>query len=111
MHKIGKQTVCFDNPPIILQTASIVGPKEANGPMASYFDKCLEDEVWGEKSWEKAESKIIKETIFEKQCKFSQNIDWRRTSSRFIVTVGLSCNIESFGNVGLIEMFLTTRNF
>ena len=59
MHKIGKQTVCFDNPPIILQTASIVGPKEANGPMASYFDKCLEDEFWGEKSWEKAESKII----------------------------------------------------
>ena len=37
--------------------------------------------------------------------------DWRRTSSRFIVTVGVSCNIESFGNVGLIEMFLTTRNF
>lgn len=63
MHKIGKQTVCFDNPPIILQTASIVGPKEANGPMASYFDKCLEDEFWGEKSWEKAESKIIKETV------------------------------------------------
>lgn len=60
MHKIGKQTVCFDNPPIILQTASIVGPKEANGPMAGYFDKCLEDEFWGEKSWEKAESKIIK---------------------------------------------------
>ena len=22
MHKIGKQTVCFDNPPIILQTAA-----------------------------------------------------------------------------------------
>ena len=63
MHKIGKQTVCFDNPPIILETASIVGPKEANGPMASYFDKCLEDEFWGEKSWEKAESKIIKETV------------------------------------------------
>ena len=63
MHKIGKQTVCFDNPPIILQTASIVGPKEANGPMAGYFDKCLEDEFWGEKSWEKAESKIIKETV------------------------------------------------
>ena len=63
MHKIGKQTVCFDNPPIILETASIVGPKEADGPMASYFDKCLEDEFWGEKSWEKAESEIIKETV------------------------------------------------
>lgn len=63
MQKIGKQTVKFDTPPTILQTASIVGPKEAEGPLASYFDNCLEDEFWGEKSWEKAESKIIKETV------------------------------------------------
>lgn len=62
MKRVGKQTISFDNPPTIVQTASIVGPKEADGPMAKYFDKCLEDEFWGEKSWEKAESKIIKET-------------------------------------------------
>ena len=31
--------------------------------MARYFDKCLEDEFWQEKTWEKAESKIIKETV------------------------------------------------
>lgn len=31
--------------------------------MAKYFDKCLEDEFWQEKTWEKAESKIIKETV------------------------------------------------
>ncbi len=63
MQKIGKQTVKFDTPPTISQTASIVGPKEADGPLASYFDNCLEDEFWGESSWEKAESKIIKETV------------------------------------------------
>ena len=63
MQKIGKQTVKFDAPPTILQTASIVGPKESDGPLASYFDNCLEDEFWGENSWEKAESKIIKETV------------------------------------------------
>ncbi len=63
MKKIGKQTIIFDNPITILSTASIVGPKEAEGPMAKYFDKCLDDEFWGEKSWEKAESKIIKETV------------------------------------------------
>ena len=74
MHKIGKQTVCFDNPPIILQTASIVGPKEANGPMASYFDKCLEDEFWGEKSWEKAESKIIS-AAFHTPCRGRPVVD------------------------------------
>lgn len=68
-------------------------------------------ENWNEIIWKQPLPENRKEIIFEKQCKFSQNIDWRRTSSRFIVTVGLSCNIESFGNVGLIEMFLTTRNF
>ena len=63
MNKLGKQTIKFDNPPTIIETASIVGPKESNGPLAKYFDKCLDDEFWGEKSWEKAESKIIKETV------------------------------------------------
>ena len=63
MKKIGKQTVMFDNKISILSTASIVGPKESNGPLAKHFDKCLEDEFWGENSWEKAESKMIKEAV------------------------------------------------
>jgi len=63
MNKIGLQTIKFDNPVTILETASIVGPKEGDGPLSSYFDQCLEDEFWGEKTWEKAESKIIKETV------------------------------------------------
>ena len=63
MRHIGTQTIMFDNPPTILETSSIVGPKEAQGPLAKYFDQCLEDEFWGEKSWEKAESKIIKENV------------------------------------------------
>ena len=63
MKRLGIQTLKFDNPITILETASIVGPKEADGPMADYFDKCLTDEFWEEKTWEKAESKIIKETV------------------------------------------------
>ena len=63
MEKIGEQTIKFNNPPTILSTASIVGPKESNGPMAKYFDQCINDEFWGEKTWEKAESKFIKETV------------------------------------------------
>ena len=63
MKRLGSQTLKFDNPITILETASIVGPKEADGPMADYFDKCLTDEFWEEKTWEKAESKIIKETV------------------------------------------------
>ncbi len=63
MEKLGKQTIKFSNPPTILSTACIVGPKEGQGPLAKYFDQCLEDEFWGEETWEKAESKIIKETV------------------------------------------------
>ncbi len=63
MKKIGKQTIQMENFPTISQSASIVGPKESEGPLAKYFDRCLEDEFWGEKTWEKAESKIIKETV------------------------------------------------
>ena len=63
MEKLGSQTIRFNNPPSILDCNSIVGPKEADGPLAKYFDKTLEDEFWGEKSWEKAESKIIKENV------------------------------------------------
>lgn len=63
MQKLGTQTIKFDKSPTILETASIVGPKEAKGPLAKYFDTLLEDEFWGEKTWEKAESKIIKETV------------------------------------------------
>lgn len=37
--------------------------KKRGGPLAKYFDQTLDDEFWGEKTWEKAESKIIKETV------------------------------------------------
>ena len=63
MERLGNQTIKFTTPPSILECASIVGPKEAEGPLAKYFDQTLDDEFWGEKTWEKAESKIIKETV------------------------------------------------
>ena len=36
--------------------------KNLIGPLAKYFDKCVDDEFYGESSWEKAESKFIKDT-------------------------------------------------
>ena len=79
MKKIGNQSYILSNPVNILSTASIVGPKEKDGPLHSYFDQCLEDEFWGEKSWEKAESKMIKETVnmaISKSKLPSSNIDF-----------------------------------
>ena len=63
MKKIGIQSYILENPITIFSVASIVGPKEKSGPLSPYFDQCLDDEFWGEKSWESAESKIVKETV------------------------------------------------
>ena len=60
---IGRQTVAFKNPPSIIATASIVGPKEGQGNLGKCFDYIIPDEMWGEKSWEKAESKLQRETF------------------------------------------------
>ncbi len=61
--KIGKQTIKLSSPPTISSVYSIVGKKEGEGPLAKYFDMILEDEEWGEKTWEKTESKMVKECV------------------------------------------------
>ena len=64
MHKhIGEQTVRFANPPSIIATAAIVGPKEGDGPLAQYFDVISQDDLFGTDSWEKAESELSRQTI------------------------------------------------
>ena len=69
--KLGKQTVQLRNPPAIVSTASIVGPKEGKGPLAGYFDQAVEDVLWGEKTWEKAESKFMREALARTAAKAS----------------------------------------
>lgn len=62
MKKVGNQSYILENPVAIVNTATIVGPKEKDGPLSEFFDKCIDDEFWGEETWEKAESKFVKET-------------------------------------------------
>ena len=118
MEKIGKQTIKFDNPPTILECSSIVGPKEAQGPLAKYFDQTLEDEFWGEKTWEKAESKIIKEAtnmviskagiaVDEIDCIFAGDLLNQCLSSSF----GLrESNIPFFGVFGACSTFVESMS-
>lgn len=54
----GKETVFFNNSPKILATGTIVGRRESEGPLAEYFDECISDGRYGEKTWEQAESKF-----------------------------------------------------
>ena len=77
--KIGKQTIKLENTPKILHTSSIVGPKEMQGPLAMYFEAHTDDIFFGEKSFEKAESKLMKtciENLLTKVPTDNQNIDY-----------------------------------
>lgn len=56
--KIGKQTVCLENPVSISGFANVAGKKEGEGPLKDYFDTLMDNAEWGEESWEKAESKM-----------------------------------------------------
>lgn len=47
----------------IQETATICGPYEKNGPLKKYFDKTYNDLYFGEKSFEKAEIKLIKDAL------------------------------------------------
>ena len=54
----GKATLTYDQPPRILEAASIVGQKEGDGPLSHLFD-CIEpDPKFGKNTWEEAESEL-----------------------------------------------------
>ncbi|MBO4479985.1 MAG: stage V sporulation protein AD [Clostridia bacterium] len=52
------QTIFFKNKPRVIAGYSIVGPKEAAGPLDPYFHKRLRKDDFGQKSYEKAECKL-----------------------------------------------------
>ncbi len=60
--KLGQQTFAFTNPPVISGAASVVGPKEGQGPLGKDFDVVLPDTLNGEQTWEKAERKMLKQS-------------------------------------------------
>lgn len=59
------QTLIFRNRPYVVSSYSLGGKKEGEGPLAGWFDCCLSDDTFGEKTWEKAESKMLKTAMTE----------------------------------------------
>lgn len=57
--KVGKHTIKLQNPPKIISTFSIVGPKEGQGPIKDYFHEIIDDDTLGKDSFEKAESEMM----------------------------------------------------
>lgn len=60
---IGRRTVVFSNPPRIIAADTVVSQIEGEGPLGKYFDTVLEDDTWGEKTWELAERKMFEHVV------------------------------------------------
>lgn len=60
MSRAGRQSFVFENMPLVAAHASVCGPREAQGPLGEWFDIRLEDDLLGQKSWEKAESEMMR---------------------------------------------------
>lgn len=58
----------FSTPPVIRAAASVVGRKEGEGPLRDRFDSVSQDTYFGEKSWEQAESAMLRQ-CFARVCR------------------------------------------
>ena len=61
--KLGRASVRLERPVYILNSASVVGTKEGQGPLGLLFDKVGQDDMFGCKTWEEAESTLQKEAV------------------------------------------------
>lgn len=62
--RMGKQTICFQNAPKIIGNYSIVGQKEGNGNFKDYFDYIVKNDLFGEKTFENAERKMLEHAVW-----------------------------------------------
>lgn len=56
--RIGAGTIRLEKPVAIAATAAVGSRMEKEGPLGAEFDRLVEDSSFGEKSWEKAETKM-----------------------------------------------------
>ena len=61
--KMKYDTIKLRKQPKIIGAYSIVGPKEGQGNFKDYFDYIMKDDFFGEKTFEKAERKMIEAAI------------------------------------------------
>ncbi len=61
--RVGNRTFVFPTRPEIVGAAAVAGVKEGKGPQAEWFDLILQDDYYGEKTFEKAESKMLRSSF------------------------------------------------
>ena len=99
-YRVGKYTVKTENRPSVIGYGSVVGKKESDGPLGKEFDNTYPDSRFGEKTFEKAESRLQKiacETAFYK-CGICENdVDMIFAGDLLNQCIGSSFGLRSMG--------------
>ena len=61
--RLGSSTIQLASPPSVLGYGAVVGKKEGDGPLGTYFDVVNTDATFGQTTWEKAETQLQKESF------------------------------------------------
>ncbi len=61
--RMGRQSCRLPSRPRVQAFASTAGKKEGEGPLRETFDVVVKDDTLGEKSWEKAEKRMLADTV------------------------------------------------
>lgn len=96
----GKQTIIMDSVPSVSAWASVAGKKEHEGPLGPFFDFTSDDAKFGQDSWEKGESEMVRKAIAALLKKASLNpeeIDCVFAGDLLNQCVGTTFGLRSFG--------------
>ena len=96
----GTYTVVFDEPISVRASAAVGSKKESVGPIGHAFDVINEDDYFGEKTWEKAESRMQQtaiQTALDKAKYQPSDIDCVFAGDLMNQCVGSTYGLRSFG--------------
>lgn len=79
LKRIGKYTIEFNEPPVIVGYGAVVGKKESEGPLGESFDKIIYDPRGGQSTFEQGESFFQQEALtiaLKKAQKLTEDVDF-----------------------------------
>lgn len=100
MVRLGRGSVRFETPVYIMESASVVGKKESEGPLGDLFDRVEEDDLVGGQTWEEAESNLQKkavEILLDKAGVSAEEVDVMYAGDLLAQSMASSFGLSSFG--------------
>ena len=96
----GKQSLKFEQAPYLTFAASVAGKKEGEGPLGALFDFVETEDLFGESTWEAAESamqKIACSLVLEKAGTEPEDVRYLFGGDLLRQGVATSMGVESLG--------------